>query len=144
MKFPLKSAVLFCSLGLVAACTGTGTREVDAINSALQQADGNTAFVLRSTGYAGSAVPIAVLLNGQEVESLAVNEVGTFQTPPGKHVLNIDFKGIDLGLRTNSLTYVNDPSKPQYFVINLKQQFASAKMTISEVSQESFLDAVQN
>ena len=130
-------------VALLSACAGTGTTNVTEINSIIAQADGNTAIVARNTGFVGSAPRIFVFMNGQQVASLGNNEVGEFQTPPGRHQLSIKFEGPQIGLTTNTLTYNNDPSRPQFFVISLKQKFVGAEMTISEVSAESFSSAVQ-
>jgi hypothetical protein len=138
MKRILKLAAALSIVAIASGCAGTGTRDVGQINTMLAEADGNTAFVLRSTGFAGSAVPIEVLQDGVVVESLSVNEVGEFKAEPGEHTLTLDFKGIDIGLTTKSLQYVNDPNRPQYFVISLTQRFMTAELSISEVSPQSF------
>lgn len=136
---PVFAAVL---LGLLAACAGTGTTNVAEINNLISSADGNTAIVARNTGFAGSAPRIFVLMDGEQVAALGNNEVGTFKATPGTHTLSIKFEGPAIGLKTNTLTYVNDPKRPQYFVITLTQNFFGAEMTISEVSAQSFPSAI--
>ena len=128
---------------VLSACTGTGTRDASEINALIASANGNTAIVARDTGFAGSAPRVFVSMDGVEVAALGNNEVGTFQASPGRHTLSLRFEGIDLGLVTNTLTYDNDPSRPQYFVITLKQRFASAEMKITEVSAASFQSVVE-
>lgn len=138
MPFLKKTIVAVSTALAIAGCTGTGTTDTAQINAMVQQADGNTAIVARSTGFAGSAPRIFVLMDGEQVAALGNNEVGSFTAAPGKHTLTLQFEGPSIGLQTNTLTYNNDPSRPQYFVISLKQKFVGADMTISEVSAESF------
>lgn len=135
-------AIGLAMMGSLAACSGTGTTDPGSINQLLLAADGNTAIVKRDTGFAGSAPRVFVYMDGQQVAALGNNEVGTFQARPGKHSLALKFEGIDIGLRTNSLIYDNDPTRPQYFVITLKQGLLSATMNITEVSRDSFQSIV--
>lgn len=127
----------------VAACTGTGTTDPNEINSLVAGAGGNTAIVARSTGFAGSAPRVFVFMDGTQVAALGNNEVDTFEATPGPHTLSLQFEGPSIGLETNELAYDNDPSRPQYFVINMKQKFVGATMTISEVSASSFPAAIK-
>ena len=136
---PLLAAALLALLG---ACAGTGTTNVTEINSLIRSADGNTGIVARNTGFAGSGPRIFVLMDGTQVAALGNNEVGTFQATPGTHTLSIQFEGPAIGLKTNTLTYVNDPKRPQFFVITLTQNLFGAEMTISEVSANSFPSAI--
>ena len=133
-----KSLIALTSVLAIAGCAGTGTKDKNAINALIQNADGNTAIVARSTGFAGSAPRVAVLMDDQQVASLGNNEVGSFTASGGQHILSIDFEGPEIGLRTNTLNYVNDPSKTQYFVITLESNLLGADMTISEVTASSF------
>ena len=127
---------------IVAGCTGTGTTNRTEINSLIQKADGNTVIVARNTGFAGSAPRIFVLMDGVQVAALGNNEVASFQASPGQHNLDLKFEGIDIGLEIESLDFINDPGKTQFFVVTITQKFASAQMTISEISPSSFAAAV--
>jgi len=139
----LKVLGAMCAAGILTACTGTGTTDPTQVNTLIREADGNTAIVVRNTGFAGSAARIAVFLDGEQVAFLGSNEVGTFQASPGKHTLSLEFEGIDIGTKTNELIYDNDPTKPQYFAINLEQELFGANMTINEVPAELFLEQVR-
>ena len=132
----LSVAALFAAA--ISGCGGTGTTDSNQIGGMVLNADGDTALVARNTGFVGSAVKVSVVLDGQKVASLGNNEVGSFRASPGKHTVGLDFEGVELFVKTNTITYDNDPDRPQYFVITLKKAVGGSTFSIAEVSESSF------
>lgn len=145
MRIWLKYFMVSMAFIAISGCAGTGASNINDINTLIQQTNGNNALVSRNTGFAGSAARINVSMDGTTVATLGNGEVSKFsKNAAGKHVLTLSFEGISqLGVSSNSLSFINDPSRPQYFSVTLKQGIIGATLTISEVTAGSFKNSVK-
>lgn len=134
--------VLF-TLGALTACAGTGTRDKAAIHQQIANATPNTVFVSRSTGFGGSAVRIAIEVDGVVVAQLSNNQVASFELPIGEHFIRAKFRGAaGVTVASATLRYVEDLTKPQFLNVAKKSKLIGAELILSEVSPRSFVGTV--
>lgn len=143
-KHPLKLLVAAGAIATLSACAGTGTRDHMVINNEIQNATPNTVFVSRSTGFSGSAVRIAIEVDGVVVAQLSNNQVTSFELPAGEHFIKATFGGL-AGATTESasLRYVEDLTQPQFLNVSLRTNFLTSELILSEVSARSFAGTVR-
>ena len=73
------------------ACAGTGTKDMGIIRQAADDSSSTAIFVLRDTGYSGSATLVNVVLDGVTIANLGQGETVTYPVEPGQHILTANF-----------------------------------------------------
>ncbi len=132
-------AVVTLALG---ACTGAGTRGVDAISSSLRTANPDAVFVYRDTGFSGSGALMKAFLNGEDMGNVGIKESLEFEAPKGENVLEIRYTGLAALNEAGKLTFVNDGKTPSYFIVSQKQNLLGATIQVIETTEQSYLAQV--
>lgn len=137
----------FCAVLLLltlAACAGTGTRDVEAIQNVVTAAGPNSVLVSRKTGLTGVVYRINIDLDGERVGSLANDEVITFEVPKGQHTLEAQFEGpASIGVKKGRVIFTNDGTSADYFTLSIQVNLFSTHMKLFKVTGESFLSTTR-
>ena len=115
-----KAFVIALMLSMV-GCAGTGIKDQDIIRRAIDDPATTAVFVLRDTGFQGSAALLDVGLNGTVIGNLGVGETVTYQIEPGLHTLTANFRGLSgVGANDPVATFEIESREKKFFAISLR------------------------
>ena len=105
--------------------------------------DATTVFVLRDTGFQGSANLVDVVLDGVTIANLGQGETVTYPIEPGEHILSANFRGIGgVGLNSPVATFEVEGKEKRFFTIQLRTGALINTMTLTEVSRDSYFSII--
>jgi len=141
-KFPL--IALSCLMLFLAACAGTGTKDITSISFKKAGNSEANVFFYREKSFAGSAGLVKVLVNGQEIGKLGIGEFEKFKVKPGQTSIKAA-KGdvLQLGATEDAYSFAAEAGKSYYFILSFKQGLFTAGWKVMETSERGFKSAVQ-
>jgi len=121
------------------ACAGTGTKDLSIIRQAADDASSTAIFVLRDTGFSGSATLVDVVLDGVTIANLGQGETITYPVEPGQHVLTANFRGIGgIGLNEPVATFDVEGKDKKFFTIQLRTGVLVNTLNLLEITRDSY------
>ena len=127
----------------LAGCAGTGIKDSNIIRQAVNDPSTTAIFVLRDTGYQGSAALLDVGLNGVVIGNLGVGETVTYQVDPGLHTLTANFRGISgIGVNDPVATFEIESQGKKFFAVSLRTGLLVNTLILSEISEDSYLSLI--
>ena len=129
--------VLFIT-GFLTACTGTGTKNLSAIN--FEVPDNNSAvFVVRKSRFAASGGLVKISLDGQEVAQLGIGEMERIAISPGSHKISASIGNIlQIGIQADNEAFVAEKGKSYFFIADYEQGFFTTKWTLTPTTKAGF------
>ena len=142
-KFPL--IALSCLMLFLAACAGTGTKDITSISFTKPTAVGESnLFFYRESKYVAGGQLIKVLVNGQEIGKLGNGEFEKFKVKAGQTSIKAGLSNIlALGMTTDSYSFTAKSGENYYFLLSYNQKFFTGGWKITETSERGFKNAVQ-
>lgn len=124
---------------MLASCSGAGKTDRASHASEINSAE-TRIFVLRSTGFSGSANLINVSLNGKKIGGIGNNESISLPVSPGSKTLAVNMGGLG-SLTTNKVQrqFTLKQGEKKFFVINMDVGAFGATLKLYEVSSSEFL-----
>ena len=134
-----KLSFYLCLATLLMRCAGTGTKDIGAITMAATDRAATTVFVLRDTGYSGSANLLDVTLDGVIIANLGDGETVTYPVAAGNHALQVGFRGLGgVGVNEPMSTFEILEAEKKFFSIQLRAGVLTNTLLVTEVSRDSF------
>lgn len=133
------TALVFFLVG----CAGTGIKDPNIIRQAVNDPSTTSIFVLRDTGFQGSAALLDVGLNGVVIGNLGAGETVTYQVDPGRHTLTANFRGISgVGVNDPVATFEIENQEKKFFAVSLRTGLLVNTLILSEISEDSYLSLI--
>lgn len=143
LKLCKAKALFFALMLFMVGCAGTGIKDQDIIRRAVDDPATTAVFVLRDTGYQGSAALLDVGLDGTVIGNLGVGETVTYQIEPGRHSLTANFRGISgIGVNDPVATFEIVSQEKKFFAVSLRTGLLVNTLTLSEISEDSYLSLI--
>ena len=121
------------------ACAGTGTKDMGIIRQAADDVSSTSIFVLRDTGYPGSANLINVVLDGVTIANLGQGETVTYPVEPGQHILTANFPGLGgIGLNEPVATFDIEGKDKKFFTIQMRTGLLVNTLNLLEITRDSY------
>ena len=121
------------------ACAGTGTKDMGIIRQAADDASATAIFVLRDTGYPGSANLVNVVLDGVTIANLGQGETVTYPVEPGQHILTANFPGLGgIGLNEPVATFDVEGKDKKFFTIQMRTGLLVNTLNFLEITRDSY------
>ena len=121
------------------ACAGTGTKDMGIIRQAADDASSTSIFVLRDTGYPGSANLVNVVLDGVTIANLGQGETVTYPVEPGQHILTANFPGLGgIGLNEPVATFDVKGKDKKFFTIQMRTGLLVNTLNLLEITRDSY------
>ncbi len=140
----MKIYITMCLLFALTGCSGSGIKSYSTVAS-LADRQGSSLFVLRDTGFVGSAALITVTLNGQQIAEIGNGETAIGKISSEKNYVTVAFSGIQsTWLSSSSLSFNKNGTGNKYFIIKMNASMLSNSLQLLEVTEASFRVSAQN
>ena len=136
------------SLALLLGCSGTGAKvdQLDPQQITKLLNPENTYHFARLDQVFLSDQVVEILINGNSLGTLGANEITTGQPKQGPNLIAVRFAGAMSSLMIKdepTLTTLQEGSESRYYLIRAVHQPIVAKVTLSEVTKQDWLEAVR-
>jgi hypothetical protein len=128
---------------ILSGCAGTGVNSPSTVMMLASPQNGSV-FVLRDTGYVGSAALISVALNGQSIGNVGNKETVIGRSTSGINFIEAQYSGVQgIGINATNATFQKQSNNNKYFIITTRAGLLQNSIQILEVSADSFKASLQ-
>ena len=133
---------LFVFSLVLSACAGTGNKNISSVSFEKPKGNKSSLYFFRENVFVGSAGLVKLLVNGEEIGKIGVDEFIQHDVESGSvKIRAANDNLLQAGVGADVVAFTAKPEGLYYFIITMKQKLFSTSWKISETTKSGYKQA---